>query len=341
VRALKTDWKRGDRGHDFEHNEIGARLRSAADFGVKANGSDDTAALQAALDTVADEGGGTLLLPRGALLLTAPLVLRGNSVILRGAARGATTLRNNDSDLFVSDTVLTWWRFEDMMIRADAGHVWALHGAAQCNFRYLDVWGYAAAKSIWHQDLSAGEGRTCLENVFEQSRFTGTPAHEVPVFSLVGSGNINCNSFRNLRCTYSGDYFFHLENTTSQSWLYDNSFRDINFEVVNGGTFRLLSCNNTVIENCHESDLHALGEITRDLILLDKSTDGPQTWHTAIRSCGRRGGLLAEGVDDIRVGEARHTMIESFSGVPVNKMRLAVSANAVATTTVANSPALA
>jgi hypothetical protein len=341
TRALRTDWKKGEKGHDFEHNEISERLRSARDFGVKANGvADDTAALQAAIDAVSAVGG-VLQLPPGRIELSAPLMLSGKAVVLRGAGRDTTHLRNRASDMFASSSVQTWWRFKDMSLRADAGHVWALHGAAQCHFRHLDVWCYDAGKSIWHQDASAGGGRTCLENVFELSRLTITPDHTVPAFSLVGSGNINCNTFRNLRCTYSGNYFFHLESTTSQSWLYDNSFRDINFEVTNGGTFRLLSCQNTVIENCHESDLHAQGEITKDLITLGKSAAGPQTWHTAIRSCGRRGGVLAEGVSDIYVGEARHTTIETCSIVPISKARLTIDPAASATTHIHNSAAFA
>ena len=63
---------------------------NARDAGARADGvHDDAPALQAALDRLADRGG-VLDLPAGTYLVGAPLVMRGDNVVLRGD--GATKL---------------------------------------------------------------------------------------------------------------------------------------------------------------------------------------------------------------------------------------------------------
>ena len=60
----------------------------AADFGAVADGTtDDSAALQKALDKAGENGGGTVLLPRGSVLLKAPIKVPAG-VELRGAILG-------------------------------------------------------------------------------------------------------------------------------------------------------------------------------------------------------------------------------------------------------------
>lgn len=324
--------------HLAHHKALHRRSRSfhVADYGIV--GGDITAAGQAALDDCAAAGGGVVELPDGNFTKTAAWQFNGNGITLRGMGRGVTQIRDLSGDCFTSQDTLTWWRFEDMSIRADAGHVFALAGCVQSTLRNLELWATAADKCLWFQDVSAGG--TCIENAYENLRLTATPTHTVPAWYCVGSGNVNANTWRNLRCTYSGDYFFHLESVSVDSWLFDNAFRDINFEITNGGSLRLLGCQNTVLDNCHESDLHALGDITKDLLLLDAGAGGVQTWHTAIRSCGRRGGLLAAGVYDINIQGARHTLIDSWSAVPLNKASVQVSASARSTTKIVNSAAL-
>ena len=57
---------------------------NARDAGARADGvHDDAPALQAALDRLADRGG-VLDLPAGTYLVGAPLVMRGDNVVLRG-----------------------------------------------------------------------------------------------------------------------------------------------------------------------------------------------------------------------------------------------------------------
>jgi hypothetical protein len=67
---------------------------SAEDYGVTADGStDDTAAVQAAMDAAVANGGGVVLLPAGTIKITAPLTHNSSTPItLQGSNRRASTL---------------------------------------------------------------------------------------------------------------------------------------------------------------------------------------------------------------------------------------------------------
>ncbi|KAL4431405.1 hypothetical protein ABPG75_006661 [Micractinium tetrahymenae] len=71
-------------------------------FGAVGDGvNDDTAALQDAIEA-ANSSPGVVFLPAGTYLITAPLVITGSNVTLRGAGEGQTTIliRNSLADLF-------------------------------------------------------------------------------------------------------------------------------------------------------------------------------------------------------------------------------------------------
>lgn len=66
---------------------------AAADFGAHPNDqTDDSAALQAALDQAGQNGGGAVTLEPGRYVLTSPLFIHGDGVVLRGAGQDRTVL---------------------------------------------------------------------------------------------------------------------------------------------------------------------------------------------------------------------------------------------------------
>src|SRR4051812_19314629 len=75
------------------HTFLGGHV-NARDFGAAGDGaSDDSLAIQTAIDTVAAAGGGVVLLPRGTFRLNTGLVFPvGIPVHLRGAGRTITSL---------------------------------------------------------------------------------------------------------------------------------------------------------------------------------------------------------------------------------------------------------
>ncbi len=65
----------------------------ATDFGARSDDeADDAVAIQAAIEAAASRGGGAVMLPAGNYYIDAPLVIRHDGVVLRGAGRASTRL---------------------------------------------------------------------------------------------------------------------------------------------------------------------------------------------------------------------------------------------------------
>jgi len=108
-----------------------------APFYARGNGTtDDTAAIQAAIDAVATSRGGRVIFPPGEYRITSPLVLpRQNQLAIELVGMGvlATTLYANTNDLASDEPLISWesenapaWRFRlshMTVARADAGKV--------------------------------------------------------------------------------------------------------------------------------------------------------------------------------------------------------------------------
>jgi hypothetical protein len=71
-----------------------AQTVSVQDFGAVGDGSaDDTAAIQATIDSLVSTNGGTAYFPAGTYKTTAPITWTGNNVSLTGVGQGATTIQ--------------------------------------------------------------------------------------------------------------------------------------------------------------------------------------------------------------------------------------------------------
>ncbi len=67
--------------------------RNVKDFGARGDGTtDDTAAIQSAIDTVGAAGGGTILFPEGDYKITDTLFIRYSSVTLKGDSEGSAAI---------------------------------------------------------------------------------------------------------------------------------------------------------------------------------------------------------------------------------------------------------
>jgi len=103
--ALLDQWAQADGAHPLVPDiaragyRLGARPRRprvvarVTDFGARADGTTDCApAFNAALRAVGERGGGTVQVPRGTYLLSAPVFMHWSNVVLRGAGRDASVL---------------------------------------------------------------------------------------------------------------------------------------------------------------------------------------------------------------------------------------------------------
>lgn len=98
------------------------RYVDVKDFGATGNGStDDTAAIQAALDQFNNIGPGEVYFPPGTYVTSSPLIINNCAIHIRGAGQGASTIRSSVSSnniIFVSqDSFLHYTTIEGLTIR--------------------------------------------------------------------------------------------------------------------------------------------------------------------------------------------------------------------------------
>lgn len=285
----------------------------ATAHGAVGNGTtNDTAAIQAAIDAVAASGG-VVFFPPGNYKTTTPLDFTQNGVTLMGASRNLCKITNNDSDvLHVSGTHnliegLSIWS------NGENGHIFnQVGGWSQNRIRNCQLLKLGDSKSVWHA-IGSTSG-DYIDNVVEGTEFYHSYTATVPGwYYLRDSSGASCNrnTWRDLRWNRSGSYAFHLEASTNR--LYDNHFEDINFEVCNGGAIKLLSVTGTMLVNCVNYDNSVLGAVTKDLFVIGKNT-GVNSSHNTLRGIFRRGGALGAGVVDIRfhVASGSFTQIDKF-----------------------------
>ena len=106
-----------------------AMYYDVTDFGAKANGSDASAAIQAALDQAAADGGGTVYIPRGTYTVKTTLVKPAKVSVL-GAGMNITTLRweggSNSAILSTANEAL-WGTFvSDLSFTQKEGPYWVV-----------------------------------------------------------------------------------------------------------------------------------------------------------------------------------------------------------------------
>jgi hypothetical protein len=286
------------------------------DYGAAGDGTaDDTAEIQAAIDAAETAGGGVVFFPAGSYKTSTPLVVDGDSITFQGVGRKESEIFNAASDVIrigvTSGAVRFHFQVRSMKIRSATsagGHCFAPQvGVGMCSFYDVYVLQQNAAKSLWHQ-VSVGP---YIDIFWEHCEFEHVLSATVPGFNLkTNTADINSNTWQRSRCTNSGEFFFHLEETSGSAFITDNTFRDLTMEVTNGGNIKLLACGGTLIENVCT---HDLGTTTRDLFYIGKSAT-LRSYRTVIRGCTRNGGTLGGGLKDIKLGadssSAYYTTIE-------------------------------
>jgi len=266
------------------------RVYGAAGDGI----TDDTAAIAAAC-----ANGGTVYFPTPPAFYktTAPIPIVHDTVFLGSGGItgvGGTAIKNTVSDMFIAQSSMYGASFEGLSLTASAGHIFNFGNqrVSALTIRNCALPQRAVNKSVM-------QANHLTDSLFTQLNITHSLTATVPTFNLVSTGNdVNTNTWFRIRFTYTGTYAIHIENTLAGGYCNDNTFRDINFEVANGGMIRLLSCHGTVIENVQ---LYDPTTVKRDLVYIGKSPAGPGSTYTTIRHFKRLGGTLAAGVVDLRL----------------------------------------
>lgn len=246
-----------------------------------------------------------------------------SDVHIIGRGRDITTIAAAAGDIVTLSTTaaITDCVISDLTIHSQAGGGHAVvvpTGFSMSLVENVNIRQSNDAKSVWHCVRSAATGGM-FNTVFRGGHWTHTATATVPGVYIVGapgsSGNV-CSDCRweSLRVQNSGDYFFHIEANVAAVWNYNNSFVNVEAEVMESGLIRLLSAAGTTIDNVWSHDNSAL---TKSLFYLQQSANGPQNRATIFRNCGRPQGTLGAGAHDIELAgtnDSIGTHIHEYTG---------------------------
>jgi hypothetical protein len=301
-------------------------------FGATGDGiTNDAAAIQTALDT-----GRHLWFPRGTYLVSSPLVISESGQVLVGEGPDLAKIQCNSGNMFTIGGGAPVFRLcmRDLWLSAgaSAGHVFnQVDGIAQSHFYNLRITQSNPAKSIWQAN-----GELYLDMHWSHFDLTHVSTATVPGFNMVDSqGGINSNTWEKGRVTYSGEFFFHLENQADTTYQYDNTFRNINFEICTGGGIKALGNNNLVVESALLYDCAALSATTRDFIYVGDSTHASplKSRNISLRNVNRRSSTLGGGLVDIKFesGGVDHAVIEGGDNATLTTFAVDVGSNILVT----------
>ena len=271
---------------------------SVKDFGAVGDGvTDDTAAIQKAIDFAAANGQRFVYVPQGTYIVTGTgLNIVGSglgTVGLVGDGVYASTIRNNNGNVLrIRGEQAVFEKI--CLYSTGGGHTIVQTGSfAQSSFNNVAAICSATNFSIWEN-----AGFEYLEVRWKDSVMQHVAGATVPGFNLVSAGgDINDNRWENTRVIYSGNYFFWIE-STGANFQYHNQFNNINFEVCNGGGIKLISNLLFEIRNCANWDAQSGGPITKDFYDLAANAGGLQS-RGIISNCSRLAGVLDAGIYDV------------------------------------------
>lgn len=195
---------------------------------------------------------------------------------------------------------------------ATAGHgINIKYGCTVCRFENVNIAVLNPSKSTYFGDYSAfavGDGGV-FDTVWSGGDLSlpGDGSSTVAGFRFITNGTtFNENIVENIRPYYGGIVqFFSIVNNHTTSYLTNNTFRNINFEVCKGGGFVMASATGFLLQNLSfwDEDLYV-----NHLVDFVTGTGYDSTANT-IMGMKRHGGTLASGVRDIYLQAANDTTV--------------------------------
>ncbi|QXI40444.1 phage tail fiber domain-containing protein [Pseudomonas xantholysinigenes] len=198
---------------------------------------------------------------------------------------------------------------------ATAGHgVNIVYGAQQCQFINVTVTALNPVKNCWRGVWSAfavGEGG-CFDCIWDGGDLYVTTSHTTyGIYFLTNGTCFNENQFRGMRWNQATNtYFAYVGNVHSTSYLVNNHFKGINFEICKGGGLLMYCGRGTIFEGLSYWDA---GTYSNHLLHFP-NVPGLRMTGTVIRGFQRNGDTLAVGVRDIFIEIADETTISGLTG---------------------------
>lgn len=285
----------------------GLGFQNVRDFGAVGDGAtDDTAAIQAAIDAF-PAGGGTVFLPPGIYQTYAPLNINHSGINLFGSSRVGSVIRNGASTLLSING--EHWAWEHLTLQSSAGHTVEAVSVDQSSIFDCKLICDSPSHSIWHQD----NGQSYIDMLVLNCELTGSSTGTVsPWYIRNNGGGLNSNTWLRLRLNHGNNPnvpFFHIEASLDQTFAADNVFRDITSEQCASGILRLLSVHSAEVSNVHDWDTTTY---FHDIVFVSNSpTNTSASASVALRGVSRRGGALSTGVYDINIDSCHRALIDS------------------------------
>ena len=203
--------------------------------------------------------GGTVFLAAGTFTGSGLAIPSGGNIAIRGAGPGVTVLQTTSGDLWTVPSTGSFVSFEDLTMtsQSGAGHLYNAAAASVSfwSWRRCQLIQNNDAKCIWYMN-----GGTFINCTVSECNQRHTTTATVPSWYLRGSGSINGNTWEKVRHTYTGDYAVWIETSGPSAYNYGNSFRDITWEVCDGGFLKLLGQYGGTLENLISYDGQTLSK---------------------------------------------------------------------------------
>ncbi len=310
VRAVQQNVKDNSTG-------LAVLVRNVKDYGAVGDGTtNDTAAIQSAIDAAGVGGvGGEVYFPGGTYLASGLNVVN-SGVVLRGAGPEATSLKTVSGDLLTVSSTISVTRAEFRGLRlwsaAGGGHIINVpYGINQSTFKRVWFKQDNNAKSWIYCNRATATGGL-FDNKWTDCFAIMLSTSTVPGLHVVGAGNpYSANLWHRCRVQGGGTYLFHIEAGVA-NYVYNNTWDVINFEVANHGAIRVYGGMNTALDRLGFFDN---GTIDTDVISLGRQTGTNQSRGTAIRSYHRSNGTLSGGAVDINLVAGANAGTTVLSGI--------------------------
>lgn len=163
-----------------------------------------------------------------------------------------------------------------------------------------------------------GDGQ-CYDTLFQACELAHSPNMTVPIVRVSVDGNYyNSNSWQNIRFQTNGapQAPCVVLECNAGTWLWANSFRDINGERPNAGLIHCRGCSGTILENVVVYDTHlGNGSVSDDVLFFGRVSGKLKCDRTTIRNYSRLEGNLDAGKYDINMADHYSTAyLEQISG---------------------------
>lgn len=253
----------------------------------------NTTAIQAAIDAAESTGGGTVFIPFS--YRVSALTVDAAGVTLLGASRESSGLETTSGDLLTLSGTASARKFTarhlKLRSRAGGGHIFKVATSiSRALWLDLMVQQDNNDKAIyWH------EGDDYIDNVWLHIDAQHTLGATIASWHIKSTA-ANRNLWSQIRPTYSGNYVWWIESTAAASYASDNVVEGITSEINNGGLLKVRGGQGTVLR---DTGIYDLGTTTRDLIVLETSDSGVQTFNTTLQNVRRHGGTLGSGLYDV------------------------------------------